>query len=100
LGGAAVAVGGELRLCGVVGGNGRAAGGAGVGKRQREAAIVMMLEFSAELSLTNVIAPSFVKRGSDSGVFTIPAPLIWLSSAIWKSALLTTKEYAGAPALN
>src|SRR5262249_50736179 len=40
LGGAAVAVGGELRLCGVVGGNGRAAGGAGVGKRQREAAIV------------------------------------------------------------
>ena len=56
--------------------------------------LVTMIEFPAELALISVIAPLLVKLGTNAELLTIPAP------SIWKSAKLTAKEYAGAPAVN
>jgi hypothetical protein len=57
-------------------------------------ALFMMVEFPAELALTNVIAALLVKLGADAELLTMPEPLIS------KSARLTAKEYAGAPTAN
>jgi hypothetical protein len=57
-------------------------------------ALVRMFEFPAELELVKVIAPLLVKLGANAELLTMPEPLIS------KSARLTAKEYAGAPAVN
>jgi hypothetical protein len=78
-----------------VGGNDGAAGGAGVSvKDSKKPPLLAMLEFPAELALTNVIAPLLVKLGADAELLTMPAPLIS------KSARLTAKEYIGATEVN
>src|SRR6266446_7452565 len=56
--------------------------------------LLTMIEFPAELALINVIAPLLVKLGANAELLTTPEPLIS------KSARLTAKEYAGAPAVN
>src|SRR5215831_3367484 len=64
-------------------------------KDSKKPPLVTMLELPAELALLNVIAPLLVKLGVNAELLTMPAPLISKSGA-----KLTTKEYAGAAAVN
>src|SRR5262249_26200955 len=63
-------------------------------KDSKKPPLVTIIELPAELPLLNVIAPLLVKLGANAELLTMPAPLIS------KSARLTAKEYAGAPAVN